>query len=377
LAVKSDFDLGTPDGRTRRRRIAMGDPQAPFDKVLAILDGQGLLGDEGLLRPDVELVSVGDHFDWGPREVRSQAREDGLRLLAWLAAHPPDQVTILVGNHDLARVGELHHFDEAFFARAQDEADALYFDNLSPGQHDALRGQEASFRDRYALPSAEVLARDFAAWSVEQRDLVAAMLRRGRFVAARAPSPTLLLTHAGVTQDDLDAVGVPRGASALDAAHALNEALARAVAGWDGTSAFAIPGVHRPGNSIEEGRGIFFHRPSNPEGREHLRAELFAGPPRRRFDPRRIPKFSQAVGHVGDSKCRELLEAWCEGPPVRAGQIRQLETDGRDVRYVAGVFTPAEGSGVVVFLDGGMARAPTDAYELWDLESGLPVSTRA
>ena len=46
-----------------RRHVAMGDPQAPFATVLAVLDRHGLLKNDGQLRDDVQLVSMGDHFD--------------------------------------------------------------------------------------------------------------------------------------------------------------------------------------------------------------------------------------------------------------------------------------------------------------------------
>src|SRR5262249_21130022 len=94
-----------------RRRLAIGDPPAPVEKFFAILDRRSLLVESGpragRLAEDVALVSMGDHFDWGPPESRAAATAGGLALLAWLAAHPAEQTAIVVGNHDLARVGEL------------------------------------------------------------------------------------------------------------------------------------------------------------------------------------------------------------------------------------------------------------------------------
>src|SRR5690349_20656807 len=103
-------------------RVAIGDPQAPLPKVLEILDRHDLLGDDGRVHPRAQLVSMGDHFDWGAPDERSFAGESGYALLAWFAAHPREQVSILVGNHDLARVGELVPFDDARFAAARSEA---------------------------------------------------------------------------------------------------------------------------------------------------------------------------------------------------------------------------------------------------------------
>src|SRR6476646_5773627 len=91
------FPDAPPDGRPRTRHFAIGDPQAPFETFLALLDRRGLLGADGRLVPDAALVSIGDHFDWGKRSDRDRAAEGGSLLVAWLAAHPADQVTMILG----------------------------------------------------------------------------------------------------------------------------------------------------------------------------------------------------------------------------------------------------------------------------------------
>jgi len=113
-------------GQSRSIRVAIGDPQASLQRFFGVLDANRLLGDGGRVRPDVQLVSMGDHFDWGEPHDRERARGEGLALLSWLAAHPPDQVVLLVGNHDLARVGELVAFDQERFQAAQLLADPIY-----------------------------------------------------------------------------------------------------------------------------------------------------------------------------------------------------------------------------------------------------------
>ncbi|MEQ1735597.1 MAG: metallophosphoesterase, partial [Rhodoglobus sp.] len=119
--------LTAPTPVTARRSVALGDPQAATDKLFALLDHHGLLGEDGWLRPDVQLVSIGDHFDFGTRAqgTIARARRDGPRFLRWLAAHPPSQVTILFGNHDAARVMELAFADDERFDAASDLADEL------------------------------------------------------------------------------------------------------------------------------------------------------------------------------------------------------------------------------------------------------------
>jgi hypothetical protein len=105
-------------------------------------------------------------------------------------------------------------------------------------------------------------------------------------------------------------------------------------------------------------------------------AALFAGPPRRRFDPRGLPAgLVQAIGHIGDRKCREVLgEPWA--PPVsgaKLGRLRHLRADHDEVAYAVGVGETADPrEAVMLFLDGTMARADPRAYELLDLDTLRP-----
>src|SRR5439155_7389968 len=278
-------------GESRSIRVAIGDPQASLERFFGVLEANRLLGDDGRLRQEVQLVSMGDHFDWGEPHDREHAGGEGLTLLSWLAAHPPDQVLLLVGNHDLARVGELVAFDQERFKAAQLLADPIYCRQKRREEPDPIL--KAEFKRRFPeVPTVEVVARDFASFTVAQRELVTALLRGRRFRAAMVAGQSFLLCHAGVTSDDLEIAGVPpdRRSDAEVVAAALNGCLDRAVEQWlagPGGRPFSIAGLHHPGDGRGEGRGIFYHRPSNPEhepGRDH-----FAPPPRRRFDPRRLP----------------------------------------------------------------------------------------
>ena len=236
--------------------MVIGDPQAPLATFFEVLDRHGLLGSDGRLAGDVQLTSIGDHFDWGPPAAREAAATDGLRLVCWLAAHERDQVTLLLGNHDLARVGELAIFDDDTFARAQAEADAAYH------QRSATRTEE-EFRRRHHQPSWEVIARDFSAFRVAQRTCVEGLLRARRFKVAYAAAADLLLSHAGVTLDELDLLGIPLAhrAEAPVIEAALDDALDRAIDAWR-AGAFGIAGLHAPGDASGEGRGMFYHRPA-------------------------------------------------------------------------------------------------------------------
>ena len=354
--------LPPPDGRPRPTRLAIGDPQAPLDRFLGALASRDLLDGRGLLRDHVLLVSAGDHFDWGDRSTRAQAADDALALLAWLAAHPPDQAVILLGNHDLARVGELRALSQPAYEAARALASAAYF---TP---DPTGDPERAFLAQYPMfPTAECAARDLSAFRVEQRIMVERLLRQGRFQAAFAAAPDLLLVHAGVTHHELETLGVPPSERhrAETVAEALNGALARAVEA-QGAAPLAIPGLHQPGTAAEgEGGGAFFHRPADPA----LGAlASFSGPTRRRYDPRHLPAgLTQAIGHVRDPKCRALMPAWSDEPPAQDGVLRTLRTDGRRVAYQRGVHAAEPGQAALWFLDAGMAHVSPDRVPLLDL----------
>ncbi|MCA9700216.1 MAG: metallophosphoesterase [Myxococcales bacterium] len=343
--------------------VAIGDPQAPLAKVLGVLAHHGLLAGERL-RSEVQLVSIGDHFDWGPPEQREQATSEALALLQWLASHPPEQVILLAGNHDLARVCELSHFaDDEAYAAARREADAAY----RRGQVDAVK--EAAFLRRYPfVPTAETLARDLSCFSVAQRECVTALLRSCRLRLAHAHGD-LLLVHAGVTVEDLALLHPPLlSPPAHDAraiAASLNEFLDARVAAWDQGPLDLAP-LQRSGDlAFGESRGVLSHRPVDPR---HAQAAALDGPPRRRFDPRQLPEgVTQVIGHVRDGKCRTEMPQWCR-EPGRDGPLRSLSIlpsdGGETVSYGLGTADQAR----LLFIDGGMYHVAIEAYELLDLD---------
>ncbi len=262
--------VSVEDRLPRSTHVAMGDPQAPLETVLRTLDSHGLLGADARVRADVALYSMGDHFDWGGAADVEQAAADGLALLSWLASHPADQVRLVLGNHDLARVGELASFDDETFREARALAVAAYARADEAAEGELLR--------RFpALPTAEVAARDFASFTVAQRELVTRLLRARRFRIAFPFGDAVLLTHAGVTSLDLDLDRtLTYDARALAAR--LNDRLDAALSTWtDG--ALVISGLYEPGAAARgEGGGIFYHRPTS--------AEMTSSNAGRRFDPR-------------------------------------------------------------------------------------------
>ncbi len=343
-----------------RVHVAMGDPQAPFSTMLEILDHHGLLSGQGTLVPHAQLVSMGDHFDWGPPAAQERATQDGLALLSWLGGHPPEQVVLLLGNHDLARVCELAAFeDQAAFAEAQAQSVRAY----RQGKVDPEA--QAALLERYPfLPDAELLARDYACFSQEQRRLVELLLREGRFRLAHAHGE-LLLVHAGLTAADLEAVGVAAGTPA-EVAEGLQAFLQARVAAWTGGRLDLDPWHRRGDASRGNGRGALLHRPADPAT---ARPEDLAGPPRRRFDPRTLlPGVPQVIGHIRDGKCRTTMPGWAEPVPAGDGPLRSLTVDGEAVAYRAGCHPGAR----LYFTDGGMAHAPVDRYQLLDLDARAP-----
>lgn len=350
-----------PDGVPRTRRLVVGDPQAPLERFLGLFARRGLLGADGMLLPDLLLVSVGDHFDWGGVADRPRAEADALALLRWLAAHPPDQVVLIAGNHDLGRVGELVDLDAPTWERARDEATALYY------RADRSPEAEAEFLTRYPMfPTVEVAARDMSGFTLPQRPLVEALLRAGRLRFGYALSAELIAVHAGVAAGDLEVAGLPPSERrhAPTVAEALHEALRRAVAGWR-RGPLSIPGLHEPGSAATgEAGGCLFHRPADP--RQGDEAD-FQGPRRRRYDPRQLPiGLTQVVGHVRDHKCRWLMPAWRDDAPAMDGVLRHLLTDGARVAYAHGLARPGADQAGLVFVDAGMNHASPDVFPLLD-----------
>jgi hypothetical protein len=332
----------------------MGDPQAPFEQVLRVLDAHGLLDGGGRLRADTWLVSLGDHFDYGSPAQRARATLDGEQLLAWLASHPPEQVAILAGNHDLARLGELAPFTEETFELARAEAAALY------AQHPPDAARVAAFLSRTpSVPDVECLARDFSCFAPPQRMLVSELLDTGRLQLATS-AEGLLFQHAGVTLDDLAAAGLT-ATTAEETAAQLEAWFEARLAGWRTTGVLDLHPLHQSGSAATgEGRGIFFHRPADPAHDEPAR---FEGPPRRRFDPRRLPDFGQVVGHIRDGKCRELMPDWHDGAPAADGPLRALWLEQGQPRY--GFALPHDAR--LFFVDNGMSQVPPERYQLFDV----------
>jgi hypothetical protein len=341
------------------RTFVMGDPQAPFAKVLEVLDRHHALAGEHLA-DDVTLVSIGDHFDYDHRDPVAAGRE-GVRLLRWLADHEPRQVHILFGNHDAARVMELAAISDDEFAAAR--AFAV--------QVDAGARTSAEFRAAFpTLPPHGVIGRDYASFSVEQRALVMQLLLAGRFelaIVGWLDDRDVLVTHAGVTSREVALLDVAADPATLAAALArhFDAAIDRVRPDWQrgALMPLSLEPLHFAGGDGEEGGGLLYHRPSNPAS-----GSTFHPTRPRRFDPRTLPRgLAQIAGHSGHAKCVAELGAWAtEAARARAhGGIRTLSAGAAldQVVYDLGVRIDHDAASLIL-IDGELRRVPASEVAL-------------
>lgn len=351
------------------RTFVMGDPQGPFAKLLEVLEQHGAL-DGDRLAQDVVLVSIGDHFDYDFRDWRT-AGQEGLRFLRWLASHDASQVKLLLGNHDVSRVMELVAISDERFAAARAFAQSL---DRDPGGSPRFR---AAFPE---LPSAGLAGRDFASFSEEQRELTQELLLAGRFdlalVGELPDGRRALLTHAGVTRRELAMLGVAVEPDAIAAELQVRLAAAIAAVRDDWTHGRPTPlclePLHLAGIPGEEGGGLLYHRPTNPDRRGADRSWELARDRPRRFDPRMLPVgLTQVAGHTGHNKCLAELDGWAT-PAARTrqhGGIRTLRLAGTTVTYDLGVAAPADDVADLILIDGELRRVPAAEVALLPLVS--------
>ena len=357
----------------------MGDPQAPFAKVLEVLDWHGAL-DGDRIASDVTLISIGDHFDYDLKHPH-EAAQQGLALMRWLSSHVPEQVVLLLGNHDASRVMELAHLTDEQFEAARKLARSIDETEHRDGDAAAKLRTEQEFIPAYPeLPPPGVLGRDYASFTTEQRALVQELLLAGRFHLARTGAlpdgRAVLLTHAGVTKRELGLVGVDE-TDPREIAAALDEQLRNAVdvvrSDWQrGVSTpLSLEPLHVTGGNGEEGGGLLYHRPSNPDRPDPDKAWALSPLRPRRFDPRTLPLgLTQIAGHSGHAKCVEELGPWVaeSAKALKHGGIRTLRADqAGHVVYDLGIPPRAEGVADLILIDGELRRVPATRVALLPL----------
>lgn len=349
---------------SKRRWFAMGDPQAPFERFLGILREHGLLDEtDGTrrLRPDVGLVSMGDHFDF-PFEDHDrsleQASQDGTDILRWLAAHPREQVVILLGNHDAARVMELAWESDASFREAR---------------RVAKEETPARFHELFPrIPKPEVALRDYSSFAAHQRALVQRLLLAGRMqlaaVAHREGTP-MLLTHAGVTGREVELLGVRPVADELAAALArhLESAVDRVRPAWEKGEPVALDlsPLHAAGTTGLEGGGLLYHRAS-------VMGEEAGGPAPvapRRFHPSALPRgLVQVCGHTGHHKSRKELALAEDRTMQGRGGLRTLAVGPSGHRYERSVVPARPEEATMYLVDIEMSQREVTALPLFEVD---------
>ncbi|MCE9580682.1 MAG: hypothetical protein K8W52_46605, partial [Deltaproteobacteria bacterium] len=137
--------------------------------------------------------------------------------------------------------------------------------------------------------------------------------------------------------------------------------------------ALSLAPLHAAGADGQEGGGLLYHRPADPDrpGADPAWEQTARGA--RRFDPRRLPRgLAQVVGHTGHSKAAHELARWCapDADP-RPGGVRTLRVTADDqVSYRRGVELGDGDDAVVVMVDPEMRRMATAAeVELLELDA--------
>jgi hypothetical protein len=361
--------------RARVRRVAIGDPQTTFEKYLRVLDHHRLLGEDGYLAASV--VSMGDHFDYLGATAEETGPE-GQKCLRWLAEHDPEQVVLLAGNHDLARVMELAHQTDESFQRARASAREVEVlrkkKTRTPAEEDELARRKARFHEAFPdLATAECADRDFSGFHEAQRGLVQRLLVSRRFklahVARTKEGKPILLTHAGVTDRELAILGLSRGSDVEGMARALNDFLEAAVKKvaprWERGEKVPLDmgDLHKGGRGGVEGGGLLYHRPVHPP----KETEPALAP--RTYDPRTLPEVLQACGHTGHKKSLKDLKG-ALAPSALAflrGGLRTLTVRGGEIRYEAGI-VPGDGA-VLHMIDAEINYVAHDAYPILELDA--------
>lgn len=357
----------------------MGDPQAPFAKTLEVLaTHRALKGDR--LAPDVILVSIGDHFDYDLNDPVT-AGQEGLRTLRWLADHDPAQAILLFGNHDASRVMELATITDEEFRGARTLARSIDATEKTAGPAAAAQRIEREYRVAYPkLPPHGVVGRDYASFTTEQRALVMELLLAGRFHLALtgtlSDGRAVLLTHAGITARELGMLAIEAASSAQAIASALEAHLATSIDhvrdDWQrgALAPLSLAPLHIMGSPGEEGGGLLYHRPSNPERPDADRAWSLAPTRPRRFDPRTLPRgLTQIAGHSGHAKCVEELGAWVRPAAKKRkhGGIRTLRFSTDGVTYDLGIAPPTDDVADLILIDGELRRVPSSEVALLPL----------
>lgn len=373
--VPCDFAPRAPPARTRTW-YAMGDPQTTFERFTEVLATHGLLDTDGRVRDEMGLVSIGDHYDFGGTDDVAEVGQHGERILRFLAAHPRDQVVILLGNHDTVRVQEFAYVTDALFTEAR--AMALKIAALGPEDEQEREFQKSKFHEAYPqIPTPELASRDFCAFATSQRTLMQELLLAGRVKLAASgrteDGTPVLLNHAGLTKRELTFfpdVAVKPSALADALNRYLDDAVATVAPAWQAgaLAKLDLAPVHVAGRSGEEGGGLLYHRPGIPQterDRAWAKAAEKSGP--RRYHPSELPLgLAQMCGHTGHKKLRNELGEWVQPDAlaVERGGLRTLVWTGTTGTYRMNLHPARTGEATLYLIDAEMNFTEPAKYPL-------------
>ncbi len=338
------------------RTLVLGDLQAPLATLLHVLRHHDAL-DGDHLRDDVHLVSIGDYVDYG--HDPAQAAHEGEAVLDWVAAQAPERITILLGNHDVARVMEFSGWTDDRFAAARAA--------LLEGRHvpDA--------------PTRNLVTRDCAAYTEGQARRIRALIRDGRMRLATtvndADGRPLLVTHAGVTRRELSLL-VQAGrladddqSDAIAVADALQSFFTDQAARSGPSTPLDLTPLYIPASEGREAGGLLYHRPANDDRAARPDADLaweFDPDRPRRYAPHALPRgLSQVCGHTPHRRAWRELIGFHEGDEGAPGVVRTLVV-GDAPRYTNRRLPPAApGEAHVYYIDADLAKTPPSEVRLF------------
>ena len=174
-----------------------------------------------------------------------------------------------------------------------------------------------------------------------------------------------LVTHAGVTQWVLDALGMPEARDPVQIARALNallvERVAAVAADWRAgrPRPLDLGPMHQAGVTGAEGGGLLYHRLAS-----ELDEWATSGQAPRRYRAQDVPRgLLQAVGHTQHKKMLELIPSEATAAAVEPGALRHMVFDAAGLSYRPGI--DSEGAETVMWLfDTGLHFAPPERIRL-------------
>ena len=277
--------------------------------------------DNGWLDREIGLIIAGNLWDGDQHVQPGNLRTD--ELMAWLAAHEPAHVQILLGAHDLERLGALGQAPERWLRLARSAA----FAALKLPDPDARRRFLAEWVKTRPQHPAPFAAYEHHGDLSSGARLIRRLLLTGRIVLATVARDLhdgrpVLITQSGVTSDTVKKSRV--GADAFSIAAVLNRRLQEAVdhvrADWENGGALPLDlgDLYHSWEPLRPSSGLLATRPDFDGVVPLSYNELGLDPPRgaRAVSPRQylLPGLTQIAGHTLRERARSPHPVFTTGP---------------------------------------------------------------